>query len=141
MPNPETLRITAGAHTFLARLEWERAPKSCDAFAKLLPFHARVIQARWSGQAGWVPLGDFPIGIGEENAVHAPSPGELLLYTGGISEVEILVPYGITRFACKDGDLAGNHFLTVIDGLDALRALGDDVLWKGAQPIVFTGVD
>lgn len=141
MPNPEFLRITAGAHVLTARLEWERAPRTCAAFVKLLPFHAQLIQARWSGQAAWVPLGDFPIGIGAENAVHAPDPGELLLYPGGISEVEILVPYGKTRFACKDGELAGNHFLSVIDGGDALTALGEAVLWKGAQPITFSVTD
>ncbi len=30
--------IAAGPYRFRARLEEERAPKTCDAFSKLLPF-------------------------------------------------------------------------------------------------------
>jgi hypothetical protein len=32
-------------------------------------------------------------------------------------------------------DLAGNHFLTVIDGLDRLPDVGRHVLWHGALPL------
>jgi hypothetical protein len=35
------------------------------------------------------------------------------------------------------GQLAGNHFITLTTGLENLRALGEMVLWKGAQPIRF----
>jgi hypothetical protein len=35
------------------------------------------------------------------------------------------------------GQLAGNHFLTVVDGTENLAALGKLVLWSGAQDIVF----
>ena len=41
------------------------------------------------------------------------------------------------RFASKVGMLAGNHFLTVTQGLEALPELGRRVLWHGAQDIVF----
>ena len=33
--------------------------------------------------------------------------------------------------------LAGNHFATLIEGLESLRELGRRVLWEGAQPISF----
>jgi hypothetical protein len=33
---------------------------------------------------------------------------------------------------------AGNHFLTVFEGDENLRPLGEMTLWQGAQEIVFT---
>ncbi len=131
------LRIAAGPHVFVARLEEEAAPKTCEAFLKLLPYRQKLIHARWSGEACWVPLGDFRLGVGLENPVERPAPGRLLFYPGGISECEILFPYGKAAFACKDGLLAGNPFLTVIEGAENLAALGKLTLWQGAQNIVF----
>jgi hypothetical protein len=92
----------------------------------------------WSGQAAWVPMGSFDVGdLGPEDPTSHPAPGELLLYPGGLSEVEILFPYGDTCFASKAGQLAGNHFATVVDGLEHLPAIGELVLWQGAQDISF----
>ena len=131
------LQITAGSQVFVARLEEQLAPKTCAAFLKLLPYRQKLIHARWSGEACWIPLGEFKLGVGLENPVSRPAPGQLLFYPGGISETEILFPYGMAAFACKDGLLAGNPFLTVIEGGENLAALGLKVLWKGAQDIVF----
>ena len=131
------LRITAGPFTFVARMEELNAPLTCRAFRKLLPFRSKVIQARWSGEAGWVPLGSFDIGVGYENHTSRPSPGEILFYPGGLSETEILIPYGITCFSSKVGRLTGNHFLTIIEGGDSLAEFGQTVLWKGALDIEF----
>ena len=133
----DLLRITVGQLIFRGRLERETAPKTCAAFVKLLPFRQQIIQARWSGEAAWIPLGDFDVGIGYENATSYPAPGHILLYPGGLSETEILFPYGSCQFASKVGQLAGNHFLTVVDGVEQLPALGRLVLWQGAQNIVF----
>ena len=131
------LRITVGDLVFTARWEEEGAPRTCAAFARLLPFRSRIIQARWSGESAWIPLGDFQVGVGVENATSYPSPGQILVYPGGYSETEILFPYGATCFASKLGQLAGNHFLTVIEGHEQLKELGRRVLWEGAQDIVF----
>jgi hypothetical protein len=35
------------------------------------------------------------------------------------------------------GQLAGNHFLTVIEGREQLPVLGERTLWSGAQEVVF----
>ncbi len=134
------LRITVGPLTFTARLEEADAPQTCAAFSKLLPFHNKLIHARWSGEAGWIPLGDFNMGVSYENHTSHPAPGELLFYPGSFSESEILFPYGGVRFASKVGQLAGNHFLTVVDGREHLREMGRLVLWEGAQDIVFEGM-
>jgi hypothetical protein len=132
-----TIRIEIGDLRFTARFERDKSPETCAAFEKLLPFRSKIIQARWSGEAAWVPLGDFDLGVGEETTTMTPAPGEILFYPAGISETEILVPYGQASFASKFGPLAGNHFLTVIDGAGDLTKLGELVVWHGAQEIVF----
>ena len=131
------LRITAGSFEFVARFEEETAPQTCETFDGLLPFENRLVQARWSGEAAWIPLGDLDLGLGFENHTSFPAPGEILLYPGGYSETEILFPYGSTCFASIVGQLAGNHFLTITEGREHLRELGQIVLWEGAQDIVF----
>jgi len=131
------LRITAGPHVFVARLEEQVAPKTCAAFLKLLPYRQKLIHARWSGEACWVPLGDFRLGVELENPVERPAPGQLLFYPGGISECEILFPYGKAAFACKDGPLSGSPFLTIVEGGQNLADVGRLTLWQGAQDIVF----
>ena len=131
------LRITAGPFEFVARLEEEVAPQTCEAFGGLLPFENKIVQARWSGEAAWIPLSDLDLGLNYENHTSLPAPGEILLYPGGYSETEILFPYGGTCFASTVGQLAGNHFLTITEGREHLRELGRFVLWEGAQDIVF----
>ena len=131
------LRITAGPFVFTARMEEEDAPQTCAAFSMLLPFRNKIIHARWSGEACWIPLGDFTLNVEYENHTSHPAPGQILFYPGGFSETEILFPYGGARFASKVGQLAGNHFLTVVSGNEQLRELGRKTLWEGAQDIVF----
>jgi hypothetical protein len=104
----------------------------------MLPLKTQLIQARWSGESAWIPLGDLDLGLGYENHTSHPAPGHLLLYPGGISETEILFPYGPTLFASKMGQLAGNHFATIYEGTERLKELGELVLRKGAQEITFT---
>ena len=60
-----------------------------------------------------------------------------MFYPGGYSETEIHLPYAATIFSSKLGRLAGNHFLTVEEGKEDLRRLGEMCLWEGAQDIVF----
>jgi len=133
----ELLKITAGAYTFIARAESEAAPKTCAAFLGALPFRNKIIHVRWSGESAWIPLGDLDFGLDFENATSYPAPGQILLYPGGYSETEILFPYGSCCFASKMGQLAGNHFLTVIEGNEHLATIGKQCLWEGAQDIVF----
>ena len=81
-------------------------------------------------------FGDLDVGIEAENATCYPAPGHILLYPVE-SARPILFPYGSASFASKAGALAGNHFATVVEGLDGLRELGRRALWEGAQPIEF----
>lgn len=127
------LRITAGPLTFKARLEEDAAPKTCAAIRRFLPLRSKLVHARWSGEAAWVPMGERRLGVDFENHTSHPAPGQVLVYPGGISEMEILFPYGATLFASKVGQLAGNHFATVVEGNEHLAEVGRLVLWEGAQ--------
>ncbi len=130
------LQITAAGHRFVAEAQPD-APATFAAFAKLLPYRQKLIHVRWSGEAVWVPLGDFDLGVGFENHTAHPSRGDVLFYPGGHSETELLIAYGACSFASKMGPLAGNHFLTIVEGREHLAALGRTVLWAGAQEVLF----
>jgi Protein of unknown function (DUF3830) len=131
------LEIAAGGFSFRARLEEDDAPATVAAFRRMLPLESQIIHVRWSGEGGWIPMGDLDLGIGPENATSYPSPGEMILYPGGVSETELLLAYGYVAFASKAGALAGNHFATIVEGQENLRELGRRMLWTGAQEIAF----
>jgi hypothetical protein len=131
------IEIEAAGFRFVARFEEEDAPQTVAAFRGILPFDDRIIHCRWSGESNWIPWGDRDLGIAPENATSYPAPGQLLLYPGGISETELLFPYGHCCFASKAGQLAGNHFATLVEGHEHLPELGRLTLWEGAQPISF----
>jgi len=131
------LEIAAGPFAFRAELHEDEAPQTVAAFRRMLPLESRIIHVRWSGEGGWIPWGDLDLGLGAENATRYPSPGELILFPGGISETELLLAYGYVAFASKAGALAGNHFATIREGNEHLRALGKKMLWEGAQEITF----
>ena len=131
------IEIAVSGFRFVARFEEQDAPATVAAFRAMLPLRTRIIHARWSGEAAWIPWGDLDVGLGPENATRFPSPGELLFYPGGVSETELLFPYGHAAFGSKAGPLAGNHFATIVEGGERLRELGKLVLWEGAQEISF----
>jgi hypothetical protein len=134
---PSTISVRIGSLTFAAVLEQDRAPKTVAAFVARLPFESKLVQARWSGESGWVPLGDYDLGVDYENATSHPAPGQVLWHPPGLSEAELLVPYGNTCFSSKVGQLAGNHFLTILDPKGELAEVGRRLLYEGAQGIVF----
>ncbi|MEM7336453.1 MAG: DUF3830 family protein [Chloroflexota bacterium] len=132
------INIQAGPFRFKGRLETEAAPQTCEKFLNLLPYHQKVIHSRWSGEAVWIPLGDFDLGVGFENHTSHASRGDFLFYPGGYSETEFLFVYGSSIFASKMGQLAGNRFMSLIEGHEHLMAFGKLVLWEGAQDIIFS---
>lgn len=136
---PGRIRITAAGHPFVAEPHPD-APQTVAALLQLLPYQQKLIHVRWSGEAVWVPLGDFKLGVGFENHTSHPSVGDILFYPGGYSETEIILAYGACSFASRMGPLAGNHFLTIVEGREHLRALGTTVLWQGAQDVRFEAI-
>lgn len=133
---PKTLRVIIDGEPFVGELHPD-APRTVAAFVELLPYTQKLIHVRWSGEACWIPMGDFELGVGFENHTSHPSAGDVLFYPGGHSETELLIAYGACSFASKMGPLAGNHFLTLPGARERLRAIGQRVLWHGAVDVRF----
>ncbi len=128
------LAIRVGDLRFRARWE-DAAPLTREALKAWLPIRSRLIHCRWSGESTWIPFGETRPDVGFENHTSHPAPGQLLIYVGDISECEILFPYGACMFNSKLGQLAGNHFATIVEGGEQLPELGRRTLWEGAQEI------
>lgn len=129
------LRI--GTKSFPARLERGLSPRACGALQSLSRSPLRLIHARWSGEACWAPLTGIWAGmkLRDEHVVERPTPGQVLLYTGELSEPELLLAYGAVRFSSVQGPLAGNLVLTIEDRLLRLAELGREILWHGSMSL------
>lgn len=130
------LKITIGDYVFKARMHTDKAPETCRMLLEKMPITGKAIQARWSGEAAWLEMNPYGIEAPQENATSYPGPGQLLYYPGGVSEKEILIPYGSAIFASKFGLLPGNHFATIIEGNESLGSMGEKVFREGAQEII-----
>jgi hypothetical protein len=128
------LKIRVG--TFIFEADWEdAAPMTRDALRAWLPIRSKLIHCKWSGESTWIPFGESRPDVGYENHTSHPAPGDLLIYTGDLSECEILFPYGACSFSSRVGQLAGNHFASLTSGAEQLAEMGRRVLWEGAQEI------
>jgi hypothetical protein len=127
------LCISIDGHRFPAQFEREIAPRTVAAFEPFLPFEHLIVHVRWSGEAMWAPLGSLDFEVAPEAATSYPSPGDMLLYPGGLSETELILAYGPTRFASRAGQLAGNPLLKITDDLNILAEIGQRALWSGSR--------
>lgn len=71
----DRFQITVAGLQFTARLETKLAPRTCAKFLSMLPLKAKIIQARWSGEACWIPFGDLNLDLDHENHTSYPAPG------------------------------------------------------------------
>jgi hypothetical protein len=130
-----SVRVSVGDLHFSGHWAAE-APRTVEVIRGLLPLDRQLVHCRWSGEGCWIPFGEDFLDLEAENATSHPAPGQVIVYPGGISECEILLAYGSVDFSSKVGQLWGNHFLTLTEGLEQLPEVGLRVLWQGAQPIV-----
>lgn len=135
------VKIESGEYTFIGTLLEKEAPETCKVFKSMLPINNSFIHVRWSGEGIWIPYGDERVGLDYENHTSHPAKGEMLIYPGGISEMEIILSYGRCCFASQHGQLSGNHFLTITCGVEKLYEFGRKVLVDGSQKISITLID
>lgn len=117
------------------------APRTVEVIRKMLPLENQLVHCRWSGEGCWIPFGNEFLDLAPERATSHPAPGQMIVYPGGTSECEILLAYGSVDFSSIVGQLWGNHFLSLDEGLEQLPEVGRRVLWQGAQPITLKEVD
>jgi hypothetical protein len=128
------LRITIGDLHFSGR--WvDDAPRTVEVIRRMLPLRNQLVHCRWSGEGCWIPFGADYLDLAPEKATSHPAPGQMIVYPGGTSECEILLAYGSVDFSSIVGQLWGNHFLTLDEGLEQLPEVGRRALWQGAQAI------
>ena len=125
------LSIRVGDLNFTARWEPD-APLTRDALRALLPLRSKLIHCRWSGEGCWIPFGEVRLPVGYENHTSHPAPGEIIVYTGDLSEGEILIAYGAVDFSSMLGQLAGNHFATIVSA-DAAECASNCARWAAAS--------
>jgi hypothetical protein len=130
--------IKSGEYKFVGQLLTDQAPETCRVFLSMLPMKSKFIHVRWSGEGIWIPFGELRTGLQLENHISHPAIGEMLFYPGGVSEMELILSYGRCCFSSQYGQLPGNLFLTIVEGLENLSAFGKKVLWEGAQDIEIT---
>ena len=82
------VEIKSGEFRFVGKLLTEEAPETCRVFENMLPLKSQFIHVRWSGEGIWIPYGDLRTGLDYENHTSHPAKGEMLLYPGGISEMD-----------------------------------------------------
>ena len=103
----------------------------------MLPWTDSMIHVSWSGNACFFRLQDRAWQVPYENPIHVPSIGEVLVYPGNRPDLqmggELYFAWGPNKFSCGNGNLSGNHVMTIIEGLENLAAFGDRVHIDGHQ--------
>ena len=132
------IKITSGAYTFIARLEEEKSPESCRWLLSMLPWTDSMIHVSWSGNACFFRLQDRAWSVPYEGSpIRFPSKGEVLLYPGNQPDLqmggELYFAWGHNAFSCGNGNLSGNHVLTIESGLENLEEFGKKVHIEGRQ--------
>lgn len=139
------IKMTSNKFTFIARLEEEKSPKTCEWFLSMLPYTDRMIHVSWSGNACFIRLQDKAYSVPYESPIRIPSKGELILYPGNEPRLqmggELFMAWGQASIATANGNLSGNHFLTIIEGNENIEEYGRLVHTGGAQEITFELID
>ncbi|MDR1518944.1 MAG: DUF3830 family protein [Planctomycetota bacterium] len=135
----KTVTLASGEFAFTARLEEEKSPQSCNWLLELLPWTAEMRHVSWSGNACFAQLGDLAHSVPFENPIRIPSRGEIIVYPGNIPHLqmggEFFLSWGPCSIAAQNGNLMGNHVLTITEGLDRVEAFGRAVHLGGVREL------
>ena len=139
------IKITSGKYEFIARLEEEKSPESCKWLLSMLPWTDQMIHVSWSGNACFFRLQERAFSVPFEDPIRIPSKGEVILYPGNIPSLqmggELYLAWGPNAIACGNGNLMGNHVLTIEEGLDQLAEYGNEVHIGGGQTTTLTLIE
>lgn len=131
------IKLTSNKFTFIARLEEEKNPETCKWLLGKLPWTVEMIHVSWSGNACFAPIGEQAFDVPYENPIRIPSKGEIIIYPGNIRHLqyggEFFMAWGPCSIATQNGNLMGNHVLTIIEGMENIEEYGRMVHFKGAQ--------
>ena len=134
------IKLTSGDFTFLAQLEEGKSPETAKWLLKQLPWHIEMIHVSWSGSACFVRLEDLAFDVPFENPIRIPSKGEIIVYPGNIEWLqwggEFFMSWGPCSIATQNGNLMGNHVLTIVEGNDRLEEFGRKVHLGGMQKML-----
>jgi hypothetical protein len=135
----KTLALNSGEFAFTARLEEKKSPQTCNWLLGLLPWTVEMRHVSWSGNACFAALGDFAYSVPFEDPIRIPSRGEIIVYPGNLPHLqmsgEFFLSWGPCSIATQNGNLMGNHVLTITEGLDRVEAFGKAVHFGGVRKL------
>lgn len=117
-----------------ARLNEDKAPKTCQAVWEALPFEGRAVHAQVSGDMfrmlDHTPVGDLEL----ESATYFQHPGSVVYYPG-IKEIAFCI--GKAQFAATQGFFKVTPLAELEPDFSAWARKGDELRLTGARPIRF----
>ena len=129
--------LKSGDFEFVAVMEEEKSPKTCEWLLNKLPWEIGMIHVSWSGEACFGRLLDQAWGLPYESTLRIVHPGQIIVYPGGKPELqmsgEFYLGWGYNEINCDNGPLSGNHVLTIVEGMDRLEEFGVKVHYEGLQ--------
>ena len=112
----------------------KEAPKTCDAFWRVLPMSHQAVHASWSGECIIVqPCGVvLETGSSGENETIFIGPGEIALFA---SIQELLIFYGRGQPRWRSGPTPVTVFARIVDGLGEFASECTKMTREGAKDI------
>ena len=118
------LNLQIREHTCRLELLADRAPRTCEALAALLPVDSHLVHAKFAGDEVYFMV---PGAWLAENTVTQVAPGDVGYYP---DRQTVCIFYGtIVPFGSV------GLFARMVDGLEQLRAIGPDLWRRGAVPV------
>lgn len=118
------------------RLYLDKAPFTCDAFWKALPFELKILHAKISGQEIWSP--DAPkLNIIQENATIFADAGEVVIAPILPERNKITGCIGIFYGEGKLLDCANVFAKVYEEDLNALKKTGEEIWLNGSRDAQF----
>jgi hypothetical protein len=118
------IKLQTEKYIFIAKLEENKSPETCKWLLSKLPWDIEMVHVSWSGNACFAMIDEEAYSVPFENPIRIPSRGEIIVYPGNIANLqmggEFFMSWGPCSIACQNGNLTGNHVLTIIEGIEQI---------------------